>query len=499
MPNSSPTCMPERFLLRYLLRSLLALAMACVLSPGVRAAQKTPPATRTILKLPPAVQQALAKAHIPPEAMATVAQETGSKRALLAVNDKQAMQPASTIKLVTSFVALEQFGPAMRWKTSAWSNAPLQNGVLQGDLVLQGGGDPKLVPEAFWQFLRQLQQQGVRHIQGNLVIDRSLFQPAEFDAAAFDGDPARAYNVGPDALLLNFKSIRLRFEPDAANGVVRLQSDPALSGISITAPKLGSGDCVDWHEQLQFEWQGPQLKVHGSYPASCGTRQWAIHPHGLSANQYVLALFQSLWQEMGGTLAGGVVDGAVPADARLLTQWESPALPELLRDMNKFSNNVMARHLLILLAGANKAEGETGLSAEQGVSVAQHWLAEHELLDPQLVLENGAGLSRSEQISARGLNQILLAAYRSPWMPEYVASLPVVAYDGTMRKRLKESPLAGQAHIKTGTLAGVRSIAGYLRAQSGKIYTVTSLINHANAEKAQAAHDELLKWLFEKG
>lgn len=505
-PEVLPHVAPK-VLQQVLLRPALMLAMACPLAPGVQAAQKLPRALQVSQKLPPAVQLALVKALVPSQAMATVVQEVGSKRPLLAVNDGQPMQPASTIKLVTSHVALEQFGPAMRWKTSAYTNAVLQNGVLQGDLVLQGGGDPKLVPEAFWQFLRQLRQQGVRQIQGNLVLDRSLFQPVEFDVAAFDGDPARAYNVGADALLLNFKSIRLRFEPDAASGVVRLQSDPALNGISISPPKLGAGECVDWHEQLQFEWQGPQLKILGNYPASCGTRHWSIHPHGLSANQYALALFQSLWQEMGGTLSGSVVDGTVPADARLLAQWESPALPELLRDMNKYSNNVMARHLLILLAAhaptdsasAPSTPGTPGLSAEKGIRVMQAWLAEHSLLDPQLQLENGAGLSRSEQISAKGLNDILLAAYRSPWMPEYVASLPVVAYDGTMRKRLKETGVAGQAHIKTGTLAGVRSIAGFVRAQSGRIYAVTSLINHANADKAQAVHDELLQWIFEKG
>jgi D-alanyl-D-alanine carboxypeptidase/D-alanyl-D-alanine-endopeptidase (penicillin-binding protein 4) len=458
-------------------------------------------------KLPAEVAQALQQAHIPPTAMATFVQEVSNKRSLLDVHGEQAMTPASVIKLVTSYAALEQFGPAQRFKTSAYSNAPLQNGVLQGDLVLQGGGDPKLVLESFWLFLRQLRQIGVRDIKGNLLLDRSLFQMGEIDAAEFDGDPARAYNVGPDALLLNFKTIRLRFEPDPASAQVRVSSEPALDGVGVKAPLLGAGECVDWHEQLQFEWQGRQLQIKGQYPASCGVLQWAIHPHGLSANQYLGALFQTLWRELGGTFSGQVIDGKVPPDARLLAQWESPPLAEMMRDMNKFSNNVMARHLLILLAARGTATAPAsapvpapaGLTSAQGAAKLLQWLQDKGLSDPQLLLENGAGLSNKEQLSAKGLARILLAAYRSPWMPEMLASLPVVAYDGTMRKRLKESAVAGQAHIKTGTLTGVRSIAGYVRARSGKIYVVTSLINHANAGKGQAAHDLLLQWVYDKG
>ena len=571
MPNSRQTRLqspfPPRFLPKFpppraigaalagqflLLQLLLGVgAPVCAAKPG----------------LPPTVQAALKQAHIPPQAMAAFVQQVDARRSLLAEHAEQPMQPASVIKLVTSYVALEQFGPAQRWKTSFYSNAPLVNGVLQGDLVLQGGGDPKLVLESLWQFLRQLRQQGVRDIQGNLVLDRSLFQGADIDTAQFDGDPARAYNVGPDALLLNFKSIRLRFETDGEQ--VRVVSEPALDGITITPPQAGNGECVDWHEQLQFVWQERQLQIGGNYPKSCGTRQWAVHPFGLSANQYAGALFQSLWRELGGSFAGNVVDGTVPPDARLLGQWESPALSEMIRDMNKFSNNVMARQLLILLAA--KAPGDRGdvavavsnarlpaadsanqtvtanpaaaigaapaivpagnavtvpapattpaaaqaglpavipgaapaltpaLTPAKGARALQRWLREHDLSDPQLVLENGAGLSHQEQLSAKGLARILLAAYHSPWMPEFVASLPVVAYDGTMKKRLQETPVAGQAHIKTGTLNGVRSIAGYVRAKSGKIWVVTSLINHANAGKGQAVHDALLQWIFDKG
>ena len=455
-------------------------------------------------RLPPTVQQALKQAQIPAQAVGTWVQGVNSTHSLIAANEKQAMMPASIIKLLTTYAALDLLGPSERWKTSAYVTAPIENGVLRGDLILQGGGDPKMVYESFWRFLRQLRQQGLREIQGNLIIDRSLFQLPPHDAGEFDGDPSKNYNVGPDALLLNFKSLRLRFEPDTVTQQVRIQMEPPLEGVNIDAPMLGqginNGDCGEWQERLTLEWTAQQLRIRGYYPQSCGVQNWSIHPYGLSQNTYALALFQALWRELGGSFKGQVQDGKTPPTAIPLAQWDSLSVAEIIRDVNKLSNNVMARQLLLTL-GARHTPPNNGNTptTDQGVQAIQRWLTEKQLELPELILENGAGLSRLEQFSAHGMSQVLLHAYRSPWMAEFIASLPVVAYDGTMRRRLQQTPIAGQAHIKTGSLHEVRSIAGYVRAASGKIYVVTSIINHTNANKGQAAHDLLLQWIYEKG
>ncbi|MEN9864454.1 MAG: D-alanyl-D-alanine carboxipeptidase 3 family signal peptide protein, partial [Pseudomonadota bacterium] len=262
--------------------------------------------------LPKPVQQALKEAQIPPAAMGTWVQEVSLKAAparqgKISVNAQTAMVPASVMKLVTSSAALDVFGPAQRWKTHAYITTPIISGVLRGDLILQGGGDPKLVYENFWQLLRQLRKQGLREIEGNIIIDRSLFAVAETTGAEFDGEPSRAYNVGPDALLLNFKALRLRLIPDA--GQVKLQSEPPLAGVEMVPPLLGSGPCGDWKDHLTLTWQGKNLLIQGSYPASCGIQNWSIHPHGLNANQYAHALFSALWAELGGSFSGQVKDG----------------------------------------------------------------------------------------------------------------------------------------------------------------------------------------------
>ncbi len=521
-----------------LLRLLRLLPMALLLAPigqlqahpapGKHARLAGQPATKpaaarlgkTVRTLPAPVLQALQQARIPRSAMATLVQSADGRHTLLSHLADVPLQPASTIKLLTTFAALDQFGPAKRWPTRIYASAPVVNGVLRGDLIIEGGGDPKLVFESFWLLLRQLRQQGLQRIEGNLLLARSLFQIEPFDAAQFDGDPAKAYNVGPDALLLNFKSIRLRLAPEPASGRIVVQSEPALSGMQITAPATGSGACPEeWQEQLVPQWQGTTLSFGGSYAPACGVRYWTMHPYGLSANQYAYGLFAALWREVGGSISGQAFDGVVPPGALLLAQTESPPLAEIIRDINKFSNNVMARHLLLLLgAQASDAGSSTtptgaaaaaaapaaaapaaALTPARGMQAMANWLAAQNLAMPELVLENGSGLSRNERISAASLNRLLQHAWASPFMPEFIASLPVVAHDGTMRRRLQQSPVAGQAHIKTGSLAGVRSLAGYVRGKSGRIWVVSVILNHELADSGRIAHDLLLEWIFDNG
>lgn len=450
-------------------------------------------------RLPAPVAGALKAAGIPQSAVAVVVQEADGVRPRLTFNADQPMNPASTMKLVTTFAALELLGPAYTWKTTAWSAAPLANGVLAGDLYLRGSGDPKLTFEQFWLLLRQLRARGVREIGGDLVLDRSLLAPVEHDPAAFDEKPLRPYNVGPDALLLNFKAIRLTLVPDAAAKAVNLVAEPEPGNLDITnLMKLGNHGCPeDWRDNLHADlarygnrWR---LILTGTYPASCEEKIWRIGlmPHG----EYVRGVFEQLWSELGGRLKGSVRDGVVPDDARQLAGIESPALAEMVRDINKFSNNVMARQLFLTM-GAEA--GKRPVRNEDADAAVRAWLDGRNLRFPELVLDNGSGLSRRERISAGNLARLLAAAWRSPVMPEFAASLPLVAVDGTMKKRLNGNGVAGRAHIKTGYLEGVRANAGYVLDKSGRQQIVVFIINHPNARDAQPALDALLTWVYEK-
>ncbi|MBI5785459.1 MAG: D-alanyl-D-alanine carboxypeptidase/D-alanyl-D-alanine-endopeptidase [Rhodocyclales bacterium] len=449
-------------------------------------------------RLPATVANALKAAGIPQSAVAIVVQDADGARPRLTLNADQPMNPASTMKLVTTFAALELLGPAYTWKTTAWSDAPLDAGVLGGDLVLRGSADPKLTFEQFWLLLRQLRARGVREIAGDLVLDRGLIAPAEHDPAAFDEKPLRPYNVGPDALLLNFKAVRLSLLPDAATKAVRVTAEPEPTNLDITnLLKLGNNGCPEgWRENLRADltrhaarWR---LVLTGTYPASCEQKTWRIGllPH----NEYLRGVFEQLWTELGGTLKGGVRDGIVPEAARELAAIESQTLAEMVRDINKFSNNVMARQLFLTM-GAEA--GKRPVRNEDADAVVRAWLDGRNLRFPELVLDNGSGLSRRERISAGNMTRLLAAVWKSAVMPELIASLPLSAVDGTMKKRLNGNGIAGQAHIKTGTLEGVKTIAGYVLDRQGRQQIIVFFVNHPNARDAQAAQDALLGWAYE--
>lgn len=449
--------------------------------------------------LPGPVARALAQAGIPESAAAFYVHEIGVERPLITAGAERSMNPASAIKLVTTYAALELLGPAFQWVTEAYAAGALSDGVLTGDLVLKGRGDPKLTLENFWLLLRSLRGRGLREIRGDLVLDRTYFATNDHDPARFDEQPTRPYNTGPDALLVNFKAVRLTFVPDSETRLVRILAEPALPQVQIVNRlALVNGPCGDWVSRLKVDAQGgsaaTRLTFSGRYAASCGERErsYSVLPHA----HYVLGLFRELWRELGGSFTGTVRDGAVGADARLIAAVESPALAQVVRDMNKFSNNVMARQLFLTLGAEGAGEPATPEKADR---VIREWLAGKGLSVPELILENGSGLSRNERISARNLGLLLLSSFRSPMMPELIASLPLAAVDGTMKKRLSDADVAGQAHIKTGSLTGVRSIAGYMLDAQGRRLVVVSMVNHPNAGNAQAAQDALLTWIYNRG
>ena len=446
--------------------------------------------------IPPEVESELRRAQIPLEATATYVQEVGSRAAWIAVNAKKPFNPASTMKLLTTAAALDTLGPTYTWKTRVYLAGTVRDEILHGNLVFQGGGDPKFMTENLWQLLRELRAKGIRDIRGDVVLDRSAFELAPFDPAAFDGAPEKPYNAGPDALLLNHKVVKLQFSPDDAGGATHVAVDPPLAGFAVARPPLSDGACNGWQEKLAPEVLAAGMRFGGGYDAACGDKIWFYHAFALGNDQYFGAAFRQLWQDLGGRLQGEVRAGPLPSGARQIAAWVSPSLPEVVHDINKFSNNVMARQLLLTLAMEQRGRPAT---PEQGVRVVREWLGSKGINAPELVMENGSGLSRQARVSALTMGKLLAAMWRSPRMPEFMASLPVAAYDGSMRNRLKDSSAAGRAHIKTGGLREVRTIAGYVLAASGKRYIVVHFINHPNSAAGRGAQDALLQWVHDNG
>ena len=467
-------------------------ALACFLgSLAASLASAAPQAT-----LPPAVMAALERAKVPPEAFSVVVQEAGSGAPVLAWRARASVNPASLMKLVTTFAALDMLGPAWAWTTPVWLQGSLRNpgteGVLEGNLAIKGSGDPKLVLERIWLLLRRVRQAGVREIRGDIVLDRSAFSDAEQSSADFDGEPLRPYNAQPDALLLNYKSLLLTFAPDPARGVASVAVDPPLAGLQVDASvPLAAAACDNWRAALKLDAGDPaRIRFKGSFPGSCGERVW---PQAyMDPRSYNARLIEALWREAGGVLSGSVRDGSAP-NVRPTIEFTSPPLADVVRDINKFSNNLMAQQLFLTLGLQVGGSG----SPEAAREAIHPWLLE-KLGDKagDVVIDNGSGLSRESRLSADALAMLLQRAWASPVMPEFISSLPVSGLDGTLRRSpgMAAAKVVGRAHLKTGSLRDVAAVAGYLLAPDGRRYVLVAIVNHPNAPAARPALDALVEW-----
>ena len=467
--------------------AVLALLGAAVAAPAA------PTATWT---LPPTIAAALDKANVPASALALWVQPVDAATPSWGWNPDFGVNPASVFKLATTSAALDTLGPAWTWKTRVLVTGPIRNGVLDGSVAIIGAGDPSLVMERVWLLLRQLRDVGVRDIRGDILLDHSAFTPSVRSAADFDNAPSEPYNVLPDALLMNFRAVTLSFQPDEKARVARVTAEPRLAGLAIDATvPLSKGACDDWRGALRLAADDPaRWHFAGAYPARCGPRSWPLaYPDPAS---YERRLVAALWREAGGKLAGQVRDGAAPADATLAFTFESPTLAQVVRDINKYSNNTMAEQLFLTLA-ANAAAVTSAAAAPVGPDEARAvllgWL--HDRLGAAadgIVVVNGSGLARETRISARTLAQLLQWDWNSGFMPELVGSLPIAGVDGTLRR---STATAGHAHLKTGSMRDVVAVAGVVQAASGRRYILVAVINDPNAGAARAALDAAIDWV----
>ncbi|TFW11622.1 D-alanyl-D-alanine carboxypeptidase/D-alanyl-D-alanine-endopeptidase [Massilia arenosa] len=458
--------------------------------------------------LPAPVAAALAANGLPEDALGVIV--IRGNTIVLEQNAARPMRPASVMKTVTTMVGLDRLGPAFRGRTELLSNAAVVGGTLQGDLVLRGGADVDLTTATLERMLHDLRSQGIRRIAGNVMVDRSLFTPARLDIGVppFDESPEAYYNVIPDAAIINRNMLDIDMR--STDKRITFSVWPELDRVAVTSDMtLIDGDCAKWEDgwkQPEYKRDGSgRLKIvlHGTFPKNCA-RSNSINV--LDRQDYTARLFRALWKRQGGQLKGEVVDGVAPADARLLAEHVSRPLPEIVRDVNKPSDNEIARTIFLALGSLQFDEklgskplpvDGVGSTLVRADATVRAWMHEHGISDDGLVLENGSGLSRIERVSPQQLAGVLQAALKSNWAPEFVTSLPIAAVDGTMRRRLKDSPAASHARVKTGTLRDTIANAGYVPDANGEVCIVAAILNddHVGNGKGRAVLDALLDWV----
>ncbi|MWV12529.1 D-alanyl-D-alanine carboxypeptidase/D-alanyl-D-alanine-endopeptidase [Pseudomonas sp. R-28-1W-6] len=476
-----------------MIKSLRCFVLASILLPLA-----LPAVAATSDVLPAKVQQALKANKLGGNSLSLVAIPLNGPGTSIVHNADVSVNPASTMKLVTTYAALELLGPNHQWRTEFYSDGPLKNGVLHGNLYLKGGGDPKLNMEKLWLLMRDLRANGVQQISGDLILDRSHFIHPQLPSFNDDGgDKNKPFLVGPDSLLVNLKAVRMITRTEG--GKVSVMMEPPLTNVHIDnrVKALPAAKCPGWPD-VRFnpvtQYDGTTLIVSGKLAEGCSAQSYLSlldHP------SYAAGAVRAIWNELGGSILGKDQVAPVPKNARLLARAYSPDLAEIIRDINKYSNNTMAQQLFLSLGAKfrDRADSDDAKAAQRAI---RNWLARKGITAPHLVIENGSGLSRAERVSAREMAAMLQAAWNSPYAAEFIASMPLAGIDGTMRKRLRRTGMEGLAHIKTGTLNNVRAIAGFSRDAKGTTWAVVAILNDPRPWGASAVLDQVLLDLYRR-
>ena len=478
---------------RVVRRAVRYLAAAVVSASGLSAMM-------VMAALPEPIADAVRNVGVPTSAVSFYVREVGKQTPLIDHRGSTPMNPASTMKIVTTLVGLDVLTPRYTWKTTFSSNARPENGVLNGPLFIKGSGDPKFVTEHLQAAVNALRARGIQHLNGDVLRDRSRFAEAAHDPSLFDGQPYRAYNVGPDALLFNFKSIGLKFVPQPDNSVAVTTEGLQPDGLSITSrlrvTGTVGGGCGNWRLLVtpSFASNGhfASASFTGTYPRDCGEQSW--HVSLFDEGGLLAGTFARLWRDAGGTWSGVMKDGPTPKNARVLYTHTSAPLATMVTDINKFSNNVMARQLLLTIdAELSRRPGR----AARGARSIRDWAKARGFDLPDLVIENGSGLSRIERISPQSMAKILEYGLTAPFASHFMSSLPLAATDGTLAKRFVNQLAEGSAYLKTGTLTGVKALSGYLLLPGDRKMIFVGMINHGNAEAGQKALDAAVDWVYQ--
>jgi serine-type D-Ala-D-Ala carboxypeptidase/endopeptidase (penicillin-binding protein 4) len=444
--------------------------------------------------LPVSVSNALKNAGIPLQNVAIYVQPVDDVKPTITHNADKSINPASVMKLLTTNAALDLLTPSYRWKTEVYKDGFVTNNVLDGNLIIKGYGDPSFKAQEFWRILMSLQQAGIKEIKGDLIIDKSYFAKNVGARKTFDNETWRAYNAEPSAFLVNGRNTSFKFV-STETGVNVTQEFELPEVQIVNNMKLAQGACGEWRSRFGYtvlpKPNNVVVTFTGYFSPACEERYLELSV--LDDEKYAFYTFKKLWRELGGTFSGKLKMQDIPVNAvKVLTQVSDP-LGYVLRDINKWSNNLMARQLLLTLAAEKHSLPAT---ENKGASLIKIWLASKGIDAKELVVENGSGLSRIERINALHLGQMLVSAYLSPIMPELIASLPILAQDGTIKKRLDTSLVARRAHLKTGSLDGVSAIAGYILDANNRRHVIVMMVNHANAGASKNAQDALIETIF---
>ena len=454
-------------------------------------------ANEVIKILPKETRAILDLRDLPSKSLSVYAVNIDTNEVVLSWNSLTPKNPASVMKVLTTAVALDRLGPTYQWHTDFYLSGTLKNETLDGDLIIKGFGDPYLTSEKIWGMLKDLRKKGIRNITGDLLLDDSYFSNPNYIPGAFDNEPLRTYNVGPNALMFNFKAIEFHLEADIKNNSVKIIQDPKLENLSVINKLIPiEGDCEGFQKGIRMVPNKifSKLTFMGTFPVAC--KDFSLYRSMLSHNEYTYALFKNIWHQVGGDFSGNWRNIKFEALDEPFFSHDSETLAQVIVNINKHSNNAMTRNLLLTLAAERYNLPAT---QKKGRMVIDEWLEGKALNRVGFDYDNGAGLSRHSRLTAEQIVGILLDVYKGPFMPEFMASLSLSGLDGTMLERFSNEELTGKLHVKTGMINHVSSMAGYLYSKDGKRYSFAIIQNYNDVHRGygEEVQETLIRWLYD--
>ena len=423
-----------------------------------------------------------------PSGFAAEIRDMHNRQIIFSGNREVSLNPASVMKLLTTKAAIDLLGIGFRWNTDVLTKGIIKNNTLDGDLYFRGSGDPTMDLVRFNALLKSIYDVGIHSIEGNVVIDRSNFPDNTHDPGHFDNEPLRPYNVGADALPINANVFNIHFIPRPETQTVDLISSP-LNAPVVNQLQVSTGACAKWPKNPIIE--NGQIYFRGAYPLSCGIkqRQYSL----LSPSLFFENAFRTEWATLGGTFDGSILENKTPNDAKMFLESTSEPIASALRVTNKWSSNLAARNIFLTLSLQLSEQADLEISR----TLVKRWAENHGISTKGVFIDNGSGLSRNGRVTVAAVSKILNVAWLDPSMPEFISSFSVPGVDGTLKSKFHSSPVNAKAHLKTGYLEGVRSIAGYLHLPQGQTLSVVIIMNHESLTKSSRTMENLVESLFQ--
>jgi len=405
------------------------------------------------------------------------------------------MVPASTMKLFTAAIAFEKLGPEHTFSTDVLRDGPLEaNGVVRGNLVLRGDGDPSMSPRfvrggpdaSMTMLARFVAGTGIKRVTGDVVADASALEMRGIPEGWLTRYAGAGYAAPFSALTLNENIVIVGVTAGSGGGAARVFLEPATRGLTITSTVrtvAGSGTRISAHRV-----GNDRVVVSGTIGARAGTVRYQLVVGDPAT--FTGGAFRAALEEQGITVDGALRVGRTPDNATLVTSLPSPPLARLISTMNRESINIFAE--LLFRGAARGSDKQTLGSAENASATLNDFMVRQVGAAPDAVsVTDGSGLSVLDRVTPRSLVQLLAHAHRAPWGSAFHASLPVAGESELLRNRMRATPAQGNLHAKTGTTNDVIGLSGYVTAENGEILAFAFLYNGKDRWHARETIDAM--------